>query len=107
MGIKKINIFSLIPPRLGGIDMLVPIFMKIKDEKPNSNIEAFFFEYNSWKQLNRDPFLLNKFNSVVDKITVMPNIKNNIFKKFFIAFFFKIDSENINSQFSHNFSFIF
>ena len=88
MSIKKINIFSLIPPRLGGIDMLVPIFMKIKDEKPNSNIEAFFFEYNSWKQLNRDPFLLNKFNSVVDKITVMPNIKNNIFKKFFIAFFF-------------------
>jgi hypothetical protein len=73
------KVFSFIPPRLGGLDMLLPIFIKLKREKPSVYLEAIFTGPKCWEQLKREPFLFEQFNIVVDRITILPRNVDSIF----------------------------
>jgi len=65
------KVFSFLPPRLGGLDMLLPLFIKLKQEKPGTILEVVFSKRQALEQLERDPFLLDTFSSIVDRITLL------------------------------------
>ena len=81
------NIFSIAPPRLGGVDMLIPLFIELKSQDPDTNIELVFFEQKSWQDLKYDKFLSYEVSRTVDTITHMVSEKKNKFIVL-IRFFF-------------------
>lgn len=62
------KIFSVAPPRLGGIDMLIPIYIEMK-QRGDVSIELIIDNNLVLSQLKRDNFLYKKLFSVVDKIS--------------------------------------
>ncbi len=64
------NILSVSPPRLGGLDMLIPIFLEMKLHS-DVFIEVVLPNYQLMDQLKRDSYLKYKLESTVDKITVI------------------------------------
>jgi hypothetical protein len=69
------HVFSVAPPRLGGIDMLLPIFLEMK-RSGSINIELIFIDDLAFRQLERDDFLFGQVSECVDKISFLP--KKNI-----------------------------
>jgi len=69
------HIFSVVPPRLGGIDMLLPIYLEMK-RSGSVNIELIFVDDFVFRQLERDDFLFAQVSNCVDKISFLP--KKNI-----------------------------
>ena len=65
------KVLSLAPPRLGGLDMLLPIFIEMK-MYCDVSIELTIDDKSLLDQLNRDPFLSKKIADVVDKMTILP-----------------------------------
>lgn len=59
------TIFSVSPPRLGGLDMLLPLFMEIKRARPKTKIVLIFLESRPYRDLRRDPFLFGEVLRVV------------------------------------------
>ena len=45
------RIFSIAPKRLGGIDMLVPLYMEIRRIYPKTEINMIFIESQPYKDL--------------------------------------------------------
>ncbi len=64
------NVISILPPRLGGLDMLMPIFLEMK-LRSDVYIEVVIPNYQLMDQLKRDRYLEYKLESTVDKITVI------------------------------------
>ena len=64
------KVLSLAPPRLGGLDMLLPIFIEMK-MYCDVSIELTIDDKSLLDQLNRDPFLSKKIADVVDKMTIL------------------------------------
>ncbi len=62
------KIFSIAPPRLGGIDLLLPIFIEMK-LRSNVFIEIIFENESVFNQLKRDSFLYQKLSDTVDKVS--------------------------------------
>lgn len=83
-----LKIFSLAPPRLGGLDMLLPIFVEMK-LYGDVYIELVVDDYSLLNQLERDVFLSNQVTNIIDRITVLPKkeIRNESNK---IKIFFSI-----------------
>lgn len=61
-------VLSELPPRLGGLDMLMPIFLEMK-RYHSVYIEVIILETELKAQLEKDIYLLNQFRSCVDRIT--------------------------------------
>lgn len=68
---KKLKVFSLAPPRLGGLDMLLPIFMEMK-LYGNVYIELVIDDNSLIDQLSKDPFLSKQVTDIIDKVTLLP-----------------------------------
>lgn len=66
-----LKVLSLAPPRLGGLDMLLPIFIEMK-MYGDVSIELAIDDKSLLDQLKRDPFLSKKIKEVVDKMTILP-----------------------------------
>lgn len=62
------SIFSISPSRLGGLDLLLPIFLELKQQRP-CRIEVIFLEDRPYMDLQRDAFLLDTYRLVVDRTT--------------------------------------
>ena len=60
------TIFSIATPKLGGLDMLLPMFMQIKRTRPGIGIVLVFLESRPYKALTQDPFLFGEVSRVVD-----------------------------------------
>lgn len=62
------HIFSVLPPRLGGLDMLLPLFMEIKQARPDVKITLLFLDDKVYSDLLRDPFLSNEVLRIVSSL---------------------------------------
>ena len=62
------KIFSIIPPRLGGLDLIFPLFLKLKRQHPNIKIEIVFMDNKAYNDLSRDEFLYTEVKDCADKI---------------------------------------
>lgn len=62
------DIFSLLPPRLGGLDMLLPLFMEIKNLRLGTRINLIFVEDRVYSDLLRDPFLSSEVMRISNSI---------------------------------------
>ncbi len=62
------KIFSIIPPRLGGLDLIFPLFLKLKTQHPNIKIEIVFMDNKAYNDLSRDQFLYTEVKDCADKI---------------------------------------
>lgn len=69
------HVFSVVPPRLGGIDMLLPIYLEMK-RCGSVNIELIFVDDFVFRQLERDDFLFAQVSNCVDRISFLT--KKNI-----------------------------
>ncbi|MBF0186652.1 MAG: hypothetical protein HQL50_01870 [Magnetococcales bacterium] len=63
------TIFSIIPPRLGGLDVLLPIYLEIRRDHPDAKIHLLFIEPSVYSKLKRDPFLYQETLRVCDSIS--------------------------------------
>lgn len=68
------HVFSVAPPRLGGIDMLMPIYMEMK-RVGSVNIELIFLDDLAFRQLKRDDFLFRQVSECVNKISLLSKNK--------------------------------
>jgi hypothetical protein len=84
------KIFSILPPRLGGVDMLIPIFIEMK-KCANVNIELIITNNSLLYQLKRDEFLYQQILSIADTVTNLP-VKNNRDIKGIKKIFFMINT---------------
>ena len=82
-------VFSVAPPRLGGIDMLLPIYMEMK-RAGSVNIELIFFDDLAFRQLKRDDFLFWQITECVDKISLLSKNKVKTSSNLAIKFFYLI-----------------
>jgi len=71
---KILKVFSLAPPRLGGLDMLLPIFVEMKRHN-KVIIELIVVDNLLLSQLKRDKFLFQQVLETVDKISLLPKRK--------------------------------
>ncbi len=62
------KLFSIIPPRLGGLDLILPLFIKLKTQYPNIKIEIVFMDDKAYNDLPRDEFLYKEVKDCTDKI---------------------------------------
>lgn len=69
------NILSILPPRLGGLDMLLPIYLELK---LNSKvfIEVIVPNNELMKQIQRDNYINNQLWNTVDRISVIELNRN-------------------------------
>ncbi len=65
------NIISIVPPRLGGLDMLLPLFMEIKNRYPSCSIHLVYVDCLAYHQLKKDEFLWNEVIRLVDRLTIL------------------------------------
>jgi hypothetical protein len=84
------NIFSVLPPRLGGVDMLLPVFIEMK-KYTDVTIELIIINNSLQRQLKRDEFLYKQVLSIADRITILP-IENDKNIKKIKKFFFMINT---------------
>lgn len=62
------DLFALLPPRLGGLDMILPLLYEIKQSTPGSCVHLIFLEEKVYSDLRRDPFLFSEVNTIADTI---------------------------------------
>lgn len=60
------HLFAVLPPRLGGLDMLLPLFTEIKHVRPQTKVTLLFVEERVYHDLHRDRFLSAEVARVVD-----------------------------------------
>jgi hypothetical protein len=60
------TIFSIPPSRLGGLDMLIPIFIEIKKKKPKTKIVVIFFSSQPYNDMQDSKFLFDEYIGIVD-----------------------------------------
>ena len=63
-----LKVFSIAPPRLGGLDLLIPIYIEMK-RRGNVSIELIVENELILKQLKKDNFLHQKLFDNIDKIS--------------------------------------
>lgn len=84
-----LRVFSIAPPRLGGLDLLIPIYIEMK-RCGNVSIELIVENDLLLKQLKRDTFLHRELFDNIDKITFIRrkrvNSSSNLFIKFLTIF---------------------
>ena len=51
------ELFSILPPRLGGLDLIMPLYIKLKEQHPKLKIEIAFMDDKDYQDLFRDDFL--------------------------------------------------
>ena len=65
---KHIKLFSILPHRLGGLDMMLPLYIKLKELHPNLKIEVVFTDNKAYCDHFRDNFLCPELKNCTDKI---------------------------------------
>jgi hypothetical protein len=62
------KLFSILPPRLGGLDLILPLYIKLKEHNPKIKIEIIFMDDKAYRDLFRDDFLYPEVKNCVDRI---------------------------------------
>ena len=81
---KNMKLFSILPPRLGGLDLIMPLYIKLKEQHPKLKIEIAFMDDKAYQDLFRDDFLYPEVKNCIDKIyRLKPKKGGKIRNKFF------------------------
>ncbi len=65
------TLITIAPLRVGGLDMLLPVFIKIKEAAPSTNIILVFLEISTYDELKKNPFLYGRYIAVVNSIVFL------------------------------------
>ncbi len=65
---KNITLFSILPPRLGGLDLIMPLYLKLKELNPKIKIEIAFMDDKAYEDLFHNDFLYSEVQNYTDKI---------------------------------------
>ena len=78
-------VFSIAPARLGGLDLLIPLFSALKEKAPFSKVHLLFLEERPLLDLKKNPFLEEQFKCVVDVkyLTKKNGTNNTLLEKIF------------------------
>ena len=81
---KHVKLFSIVPPRLGGLDLILPLYIKLKERHPRLSIELAFMDDRAYQDLIRDNFLYSEVKNCTDKIyRLKPQKGGKIINRFF------------------------
>lgn len=61
-------LFVLLNDRLGSLDVIVPVVHGVKKKNPDTKVVFVFMEDRTYSQLERDPFLFDTVDSLVDGV---------------------------------------
>ena len=82
---KSMKLFSILPPRLGGLDLILPLYIKLKEQHPKLKIEIAFMDDKAYEDLFRDDFLYPEVKNCTDKIyRLKPQKGGKIRNRFFL-----------------------
>jgi len=88
------SVFSIAPSRIGGLDMLLPIFFELKYQTPKIKIYILINEYRTYVDLLKNEFLREEVFNIVDHIYILEDekgVKSIIWKAIrILPFLFKI-----------------
>ena len=81
---KDMKLFSILPYRLGGLDMMIPLYLKLKELYPNLKIEIAFNDDKAYQDHFRDDFLRPEVKNWTDKVhNLKPQMGGKIRNRFF------------------------
>ena len=74
-GGHDLTVFSIAPQRLGGMDLVIPLFHALKGEEPNCRIHLVFFEDRPYRQVTENEFYRTEIEGLVDSILLLPPLQ--------------------------------
>tara|TARA_B100000780_G_scaffold270632_1_gene230666 strand:- start:531 stop:1691 length:1161 start_codon:yes stop_codon:yes gene_type:complete len=81
---KNITLFSILPYRLGGLDMMLPLYLKLKELHPHLKIEIAFNDDKAYHDHFRDDFLRPEVINGTDKVhNLKPQRGGKVRNRFF------------------------
>jgi hypothetical protein len=83
---KNMKLFSIVPPRLGGLDLILPLYIKLKEQHPKLKIEIAFMDDKAYQDLFRDDFLYPEVKNCTDRIYRLKPQKGGKIRNRFFSF---------------------
>jgi hypothetical protein len=71
-------LLSIAPPRLGGIDFLLPLFFQLKQKNSLLRIELLIIEKKLWLELNDNEFLIQQLKAIDVRLTNMNWVRREV-----------------------------